>query len=203
MKTKVIGLTGSIGMGKSTVAAQCRSCWRGVVSVDADRLVHQLLSPSGKAYPLVIKAFPEVVEAATGQINRQKLAQLVFASPPQLKKLEAILHPLVRQENQHRIRQACRERRPFIVLEIPLLYETGAETLCDAVIVASAPAFLQAQRVLKRTGMTPQKLQEILRRQLPDSQKRKRADAVIQTGLGKAHSFRQVRHALRKLDFSE
>ncbi len=181
-------------MGKSTVAAQCRV--RGAMFADSDSLVHQLLLPRGAGFAPVSAAFPEALE--NGQINRRTLGQLVFANPEKLKRLEQILHPLVRRENMKLIQRARYQRRRLLVLEIPLLYETGAEAICDEVIVVTAPLFLQRQRVLRRGGMTEEKLRQILSRQLPDSQKRRRADAVIQTGCGKAHSFRQVRAFLAK-----
>lgn len=198
--TRVIGLTGSIGMGKSTVAKQCQQI-RGCVFANSDTLVHQLLSPGGKAYAAVAAAFPEVITTPAGPIDRQLLGRLVFADAARLRQLEAILHPLVRQENLRIIRQARYQRRSLVVLEIPLLYETKAETLCDKVIVVTAPAFLQRQRVLRRAGMTEQKLADILALQVPDAKKRRLADAVTHTGLGKAFSWRQLQRTFSNLNF--
>lgn len=191
--TKIIGLTGSIGMGKSTIAAQCQQR-RGLVFANSDAMVHQLLSPAGKGFAPVAQAFPEAL--VDGRIDRQKLGKLVFGNAVELARLEKILHPLVRQENLRIVSQARYQRRTWVVLEIPLLYETGAEVICDSVMVVTAPAFLQRQRVLHRDGMTEEKLQRILQRQVPDAEKRCLADVVIHTGLGRAESFRQLQKIL-------
>lgn len=190
--TVILGLTGSIGMGKSTVAAQFKH--RGVWVVDADALVHRLMLPKGAAFQSITLAFPEVVEH--GQINRQKLGKIVFADDAKLKKLEHILHPRVRQKIGQTIRQAIYRRIPLLVLEIPLLYETKADRLCHHVAVVTAPPFIQQQRVLRRSGMTAEKLKQILKHQMPDPEKRRRADVVIHTGLGKAMSLQQVKTTL-------
>ncbi len=147
---RILGLTGSIGMGKSTAAAMLRAL--GLPVHDADATVHQLLGRGGKAVAAVDAAFPGVVVA--GAVDRKALGAKVFGQPAQLKKLEAILHPLVRREEQ-RFLQDCREKRhDVVVLDIPLLFETGGEKRCDGVVVVTAPQFLQTQRVMKRPGMT-------------------------------------------------
>jgi dephospho-CoA kinase len=189
----ILGLTGSIGMGKSTVVAQFKQC--GATVVDADALVHQLLSPKGAAFAAVAEVFPQAVE--NGQINRQILGKNVFAEDTALAVLESILHPLTFAAMVGQAQQARLLGAKIVVMEVPLLFEKGFDVLCDAVAVVTAPTFIQRQRVLKRKGMTAQKLQQILRHQLPDAEKRKRADAVIHTGLGKAHSFRQVQALLK------
>lgn len=192
----VLGLTGSIGMGKSTLAAQFRSL--GVPVHDADACVHQSLQPEGAGFAAVSAAFPEAIE--NGAIAREKLGRLVFADPQKREALEIILHPLVQASEQAFLAQAARENHAVAVLDIPLLFETGAENRVDYVVVATAPAALQEQRVLKRIGMTPEKFNAILALQLPDAEKRQRADFVVSTAIDEADSLRQltdILHALR------
>ena len=191
----ILGLTGSIGMGKSTAAAALARL--GLPVHDADATVHRLLAGDAGTIAAVRKAFPKAV--VKGRLDRKALGALVFGKPAALRRLEAILHPRVRRREQAFLRLQARHRRPLVVLDIPLLYETGAETRCDAVLVVSAPAFIQAQRVLRRPGMTPKRLAEIRAQQLPDAEKRRRADFVIPTGLGKAESLRALRRAVRKM----
>jgi dephospho-CoA kinase len=133
-----------------------------------------------------------------GAVDRVALGKRVFGDAKALRRLEAIVHPLVRARTDRFIETAARARRPLVVLDIPLLFEKGGRR-CDAVIVVSAPAFLQAQRVLRRPGMSPARLQSILAHQMPDREKRRRADVVITTGLGKASTFRQLARARRSL----
>lgn len=185
----VIGLTGSIGMGKSTVAAMLRRL--GLPVHDADAAVHRLMEKGGAAVAAVEAAFPGV--AVAGRIDRRLLAPRVLGNPEALGRLEAILHPLARASARAFLARQARLRRPLAVLEIPLLFETGGERLCDAVIVVSAPATTQRARVLARPGMTAERLEAVLARQLPDAEKRRRADFVVQTGLSKAHALRQLR----------
>ncbi|MPZ11595.1 MAG: dephospho-CoA kinase [Kiloniellaceae bacterium] len=192
---RVIGLTGSIGMGKSTAAAMLRRL--GLPVHDADAAVHRLLARGGAAVAAVEAAFPGV--ARNGAIDRGLLATRVLGDAAALKRLEAILHPLVRAEARDFLAKQARLRRRLAVLDIPLLYETGGERLCDAVIVVSAPAFLQQARVLRRPGMTEAKMQALLARQLPDAEKRRRADFVVQTGLNKAHTLRRLTAIVRLL----
>lgn len=186
--TFILGLTGSIGMGKSTVAGQFRQC--GVPVVDADALVHQLMTPRGEAFNAIARAFPQALE--NGLINRQQLGRIVFAEDKKLRQLEQLLHPQVRHKIKHAIRHAQYGRVPLMVLEIPLLFETNAEMLCDAVVVVTAPYFLQRQRVMRRAGMTEEKFRQILQHQMPDAEKRRHADWVIPTGSGKAASRASV-----------
>jgi len=185
---KVIGLTGSIGMGKSTAADMFRR--RGVPVYDADRAVHGLSAKGGKAVPAIARAFPGVV--VDGAVDRKKLGAQVFGNAAALKKLEAILHPLVGQERRKFLRTARARRKPVVVLDVPLLFETGGDALADVIVVVSAPAFLQTARVMKRPGMTAEKLAGILSHQMPDGEKRRRADLVIQTGMGKRAAQRQI-----------
>lgn len=191
----VIGLTGSIGMGKSSAAVMLRRL--GVPVHDADAAVHKLMAQGGAAVAAVEAAFPGVVQ--DGQVDRGRLGGKVLGDDAALKRLEAILHPLVRAEARAFLAKQARLRRPLVVLDIPLLFETGGDALCDAVIVVSAPLFAQRARVLRRPGMTEAKMQAILARQLPDAQKRRRADFVVQTGLSKGHTLRQLDAIVRLL----
>jgi dephospho-CoA kinase len=187
----IVGLTGSIGMGKSTAAAALRQM--GIPVHDADRSVHRLMAHGGAAVGAIEAEFPAAIKA--GRVDRAVLGKRVFEDPAALKKLESILHPMVREQERIFLRTCRSLRRPIAVLDIPLLFETGGEKRCDAVIVVSAPQFLQDQRVLKRKGMTPKRLAEVKAKQMPDAEKRRRADFVVETGLGK----RASRTALLKI----
>lgn len=184
----ILGLTGSIGMGKSTAAAQLR--FLGVPVHDADATVHRLLGPGGAAVAAVARLWPEAV--SEGGVDRRRLGAAVFGDPQALRRLEGILHPLVRQAEERFLRRCARRGVPVVALDIPLLFETGGEGRCDAVIVVSAPAFLQRQRVLRRPGMTPERLERVLAQQLPDAVKRRCADFVVPTGLGRHESLRRL-----------
>lgn len=188
-RVMIIGLTGGIGVGKSTVASQL--ALMGAKICNADAVVHRLLGKGGRAVVAVGKLFPEVVKG--GAVDRKALGAIVFHDDVKMKKLEQLLHPLVVAEETRFAEKNRRLGARFIVLDIPLLYETGAETRFDKVVVAGAPPFLQAMRVLQRPGMTKDTFRRIAARQMPEREKRKRADAVILTGLGKAHSFRQLK----------
>jgi len=193
---RVIGLTGSIGMGKSTTAQMLRRL--GVPVHDADATVHRLTGPGGRAVPAIAARFPGVVDA-NGAVDRKRLGARVFGDAAALKDLEGILHPLVRDE-ERRFRQRNRRLgKRVVVVDIPLLFETGGEKRCDAVWVASAPAAIQAQRVLRRPGMTRDRLAAIRVRQTPDAAKRKRADMVIPTGLGRRVARDAVIRGLARL----
>lgn len=191
----VLGLTGSIGMGKSTTSAMFQA--EGVPVYDSDAAVHALYATGGAAVGPVGQAFPGVV--VDGAIDRARLSAAVVGNPEALAKLEAIVHPLV---GAHRIgffEKAQAEGRDIVVLDIPLLYETGGEKKVDKVVVVSAPADIQRQRVLTRTGMSAEKFEAILARQTPDAEKRARADFVIDTGQGLDHARTQVRDLLTLL----
>jgi dephospho-CoA kinase len=191
----IIGLTGSIGMGKSAAAGMLR---RLRVQVhDADAAVHRLLGKNGAAVAAVARAFPGVV--VDGVVDRGKLGANVFCDAAALKRLETILHPLVRRSSDRLLARAARRRARVVALDVPLLFETAADRRYDAIVVVSAPAFLQAQRVLRRPGMTVERMRQISTRQISDSEKRKRADFVVRTGLGKRDSFVAWRHVLRML----
>jgi len=191
----IIGLTGSIGMGKTTAATALRRL--GLPVHDADAAVHRLMARGGAAVVAVAAAFPGVESA--GRIDRGRLGARVLDDDRAMKRLEAILHPLVRAEARAFLAKQARQRRALVVLDIPLLYETGGDRLCDLVIVVSAPGFVQRARVLRRPGMTAAKFAAILARQLPDAEKRRRADFVVQTGLNKAHTLRQLAAIVRLL----
>jgi dephospho-CoA kinase len=187
----VLGLTGSVGMGKSTVAAMFAE--RGVATFDADGAVHSLYR--GAAVPLVESAFPGTV--VDGVVDRKKLADKVIDSPPAIGKLEAIVHPLVREaENAFRARAAGEGRR-IALLDIPLLLETGGEARVDAVVLVSAAPEIQEARVLERPGMTRERLAAIRKRQMPDDEKRRRAHFIVDTGGDFADTRRQVDDVLR------
>lgn len=190
---RVIGLTGGIAMGKSAAARQLRRL--GLPVNDADAVVHRLYGRGGPAVPAIRARFPEAVVG--DRVDRQALGRLVFGRPAELAALEAILHPLVRAETRAFLKRQRRRGARLAVLDIPLLFETGGERLCDYVVVVSAPAFLQRQRALRRPGMTPQKLAAIRARQTPDAEKRRRADYVVPTGLGFGFALRHLKRAAR------
>jgi dephospho-CoA kinase len=185
----VVGLTGSIGMGKSNAADALRRL--GVPVHDADGAVHKLLGPGGVAVKPVAAIFPAALNH--DRIDRRVLGDLVFGDTPALRRLEAILHPLVRRASRNFVRAARRRGASLVALDIPLLYESGAEKTVDAVIVVSAPRAVQRQRVLARRGMTAAKFHAILARQVPDVEKRRRADYVVRTGGHRGDTFRQLR----------
>lgn len=184
----ILGLTGSIGMGKTTAATAFRSF--GVPVHDADSAVHRLMEPGGGAVRAVLAAFPEA--EVNGRIDRRILGDIVYRNKSKLKQLERILHPLVRKSTRQFLGRAARARERLVVLDIPLLFETGGEARCDAIVVVSAPAHIQRQRVLARPGMTEEKLASILAHQVPDSKKRAKADFIVDTGLNRSHSLRQI-----------
>lgn len=191
----VLGLTGSIAMGKSTAAAMFRRM--GVPVSDADHIVHDLFAPGGRAVALIEKAFPGCVKQ--GRVDRQALGQRVFADPAALQQIETLVHPLVRQERDRFLQIARRRRHSLVVLDIPLLYETGAERSCHSVVVVSAPATIQQARLRQRPGMTSERIEAVLRRQLADKEKRKRADFIISSGLGRAHTYRTIATLVQSL----
>jgi dephospho-CoA kinase len=187
----ILGLTGSIGMGKSATAQLFRD--DGVPVYDADAAVHELYGKGGAAVAPVEAAFPGV--AVDGAIDRLRLRARVLNDAEAMKRLESIVHPLAGQA-QHDFRQQAREAgAPFVVIDIPLLYETGGWQFCDYVAVVSAPADVQRERVLSRPDMTPETFESILARQVPDAEKRARADFVISTG----HGFEFARDHVRAI----
>jgi dephospho-CoA kinase len=192
----VLGLTGSIGMGKSAAAATLRRL--GVPLFDADAEVHRLLGPGGGGVAAVDAAFPGVRNAA-GMIDRRALGQRVFGNPPALRRLEGILHPMVRTAERRFVARARARHQRLVVLDIPLLFETGGTGCCDYVVVVSAPARLQRERVMRRPGMTESRFAEIVQAQLPDVEKRRRADFVVGTALGRNVAFGRLQGIVRKL----
>jgi dephospho-CoA kinase len=191
----VVGLTGSIGMGKSNAAHVLRRL--GVPVHDADGAVHLLMGPGGRAVLKVAEAFPQAL--AGNRIDRKVLGDLVFGDTPALRRLEAIIHPLVRQSSRTFLAAAARRRARIAVLDIPLLYESGGDKMVDAVIVVSAPRQIQRQRVMARPGMTEEKFRAILARQVPDVEKRRRADYVVFTGGHRGETFRQLKRIVGEL----
>lgn len=185
----ILGLTGSIGMGKSAVAAMLRGL--GVPVFDADAAVHELQGPGGACIDPIERAFP----GTTGPqgVDRQKLGAAVFGNPGALRLLESIVHPEVAE--MRRTFLADNADEPLIVFDIPLLFEKTGNHGLDAVVVVSAPAEMQRQRVLARPGMTAEKFEQILKLQVPDADKRARADYVIDTGV----SLAETRHAVQRL----
>lgn len=194
---RILGLTGSIGMGKTVAAGLLRRL--GVPIHDADAEVHRLLGRNGAAVPAVAEAFPGTVK--DGVVDRKELGARVFgpANEAELRRLERIVHPLLRNTTGAWLRRQARRRAPVVVLDVPLLYETGGPGRYDGVIVVSAPAFLQRQRVLRRSGMTPDRFADINSRQMPDRLKRARADAVVTSGLGRRTTLRGLKRALKRL----
>ena len=189
---KIIGLTGGIAMGKSTAAALLRQI--GAPVHDADAAVHRLYAPGGKAVPLLAEYFPEAV--VCGAVARERLGQIIFDQSQALKTLETLVHPPVRHETQIWLKWHQRRHIPLVILDIPLLFETGQDREVDQIWVVNCPAFLQAQRALRRPGMDRNKLQHILARQVPQHLRLRRADQVFQTGRGKASLFRELKVAL-------
>jgi dephospho-CoA kinase len=188
-----LGLTGSIGMGKSTTAEMFRD--RGVPVIDSDAVVHELYR--GEAAAPIEAAFPG--STVNGIVDRSRLAERLAVDPAGFKTLEAIVHPLVWRKEREAVERLQAENTPIVVLDIPLLYENHAEARVDKVVVVTADSAVQKARVMARSGMTEQKFQMILSRQVPDSEKRRRADFIIDTGLGLDHARQRVDDILREL----
>jgi dephospho-CoA kinase len=182
------GLTGGIGMGKSTATALLRR--RHVPVFDADATVHALQARDGRAVAPIARAFPGTTR--DGAVDREALRRAVLGHPAALRRLERLMHPLVRAEERRFLAAARRRRRPLAVLDIPLLLETGGERRCDAVLVVTAPTATQRGRVLARPGMTPERLSAILKRQTPDPLRRIKADHLVRTGLSRHATRRQL-----------
>lgn len=188
-----IGLTGSIGMGKSTTAKMFAE--RGVPVHDADACVHALYE--GRGVPLIGDAFPGTI--VDGMVDRALLSKQVLGNPEAMKRLEDIVHPLVHEEEQVFLDLARMDGHSAVLMDIPLLFETGAETRVDVVVVVSADADIQRDRVLARDGMTEERFQAILETQVPDAEKRGRADFLIDTGQGLAIAGQRVDEILQEL----
>ena len=184
----LLGLTGSIGMGKSTTAGFFAEA--GAVIWNADEAVHRLYAAGGAAVAPIAAAFDGVV--VDGAVDRTRLAAALGQNDTAFKTLEAIVHPLVGMDRAHALAEARERGVKLAVVDIPLLFETGGDAFVDAVVVASAPAEVQRQRVLAREGMTQERLDAILARQMPDAEKRARADFIIDTSVGVDHARDQV-----------
>ena len=192
---KIIGLTGGIGMGKSTAAAAFRRAHIPVF--DADTTVHRLQATGGRAVPTIGAAFPGTVR--DGVVDRAALRNAVFGKPDCLRRLEAILHPMVQQEELAFLARARRSGHRVAVLDIPLLFETGGDARVDRVAVVSAPRDVQTHRVRLRRHMTTAAIAAIIARQMPDAAKRRRADVVIRTGLSRHYALRRLRRLIHEL----
>ena len=191
----LIGLTGSIGMGKSETAKMFAR--HGVPVCDSDATVHALYDKGGLAVEPVGAAFPNVV--VDGRVDRELLSRAVVGKPDEMRKLEKIVHPLVGLAQRDFLQKAAASGAKMVVLDIPLLFETGGEARVDVTVVVSAPGELQRKRVLARPGMTAERLDAILMKQMPDAEKRTRADFVVDSSQGLAHAEAQVVAIIEKL----
>jgi dephospho-CoA kinase len=189
----IIGLTGGIGMGKSTAAKILQGF--GLPVYNADKAIHDLLAKGGKGVKPVAKLFPKALKR--GAIDRKIIGKSVFHDQAKLKQLEKILHPLVQEIERAFVKHAQKQKIKAVVLEIPLLFETGADKRCDIVICVTAPRAIQKERVLKRMHMTQARFRAILKLQMPDAQKRKKADYVVQTGKEIGDTKRQLKEILQ------
>lgn len=192
---KIVGLTGSIGMGKSATARIFRDA--GIPVFDSDACVHDLYAPGGAAVAPVGEAFPGVV--IEGAIDRTRLMQALRADPDAFQRLEAIVHPLVGEARHAFLEKAGRDGAEIAVLDIPLLFETGGHEHVDAIVVVHAPHHVRRERVLQRPGMTEEKLEDIIARQTPDSHKLEQADHVVETSGGIEDARRQVARIIAAL----
>lgn len=202
----VIGLTGSIGMGKSTVGAMLEEL--GVAVHDSDAAVHDSLKPGQDGYIAVARSFPyfefpdiyaKKNDDGQREINRQALGQLIFKDEEKRKTLESVLHPIVQLRQQEFIKMKARMGKDIVALDIPLLFETGAENRVDFTIVVSAPYNVQRERVLSRPGMTEEKFERILAAQMSDAEKCARADFIVKTGLNKAETMKSLKRVLKQI----
>ena len=191
----IIGLTGSIGMGKSATARMFAK--HGVPVCDADALVHALYERGGAAVAPVTALFPEA--NMDGRIDRDRLSRLVVEQPEALRQLEKIVHPLVGHAQAGFLQDCARRGAPMVVLDIPLLLEGGEPKRVDVIVVVSAPAEMQRMRVLQRPGMTAEKFEAILAKQMPDRLKREKADFVIDTSRGFEYAEEQVLNVIEQL----
>lgn len=191
----ILGLTGGIGMGKSTATATLRRLH--VPVFDADAAVHRLQARNGGAVAPIGAAFPGCV--VDGRVDREALRRAVLGNPAALRRLEQIVWPLVRAEERRFLALARRRGERVVVLDVPLLFENGGERRVDQVIVVSAPATVQRARVMRRPGMTEERLAAIRARQMPDREKRRRADHVVATGLCRHFAQAAIRRIVRKM----
>lgn len=191
----MLGLTGGIGMGKSNAAAVLRRA--GVPVFDADAAVHRLQACGGAAVKPIGAAFPGSIR--DGAVDRAALRATVLGDAAALKRLERIVHPLVRQAERRFLAQARRAGRRLVALDIPLLFETGGADRVDHVVVVSAPPAVQRARVRRRGTMSAEQIAAVIGRQMPDAEKRRRADTVVRTGLSRGHTQRQLKRLVRHL----
>jgi dephospho-CoA kinase len=191
----VIGLTGSIAMGKSETVKMFAA--EGVPVCDSDTIVHRLYDEGGALVAAVAKAFPEAM--AGGRVDRTRLAAMLSRQPERFAELEAIVHPLVKEELERFLDRCRKDGARIAVLDIPLLFESGRQRDVDRILVVSAPAHMQKARALSRPGMTEKKLAQLLARQWPDEEKRRRADFIVDSSQGLDHARRQVRDIVARL----
>jgi len=192
---KILGLTGGIGMGKSTAAAAFR---RARIPVfDADAAVHNLQARGGRAVRAIEAAFPGTVQ--DGAVDREKLRQSVLGKPGAPAQLERILHPMVEQEEHAFVARARRRGSRAVILDIPLLFETGGDRRVDCVVVVSAPRAVQMHRISARRRMSSADIAAVIARQMPDVEKRRRADIVVRTGLSRHNSLKALRRLIRQV----
>ncbi|MCI5059514.1 MAG: dephospho-CoA kinase [Alphaproteobacteria bacterium] len=198
----ILGLTGSIGMGKTTASGMLQKL--GCAVHDSDAAARAALEPEGEGFEQTALAFPECWDSKNRRINRTALADLIFKNPPDRQKLEDILHPIVRR-SQHAFLAAHARRRPYqgtrqiAVLDIPLLFETGADQDVDFTAVVSAPYHIQRRRVLSRPGMTHARFEAILKSQMSDEKKCSNANFILPTGLGLSYTYRSIQKMLREI----
>lgn len=196
----ILGLTGSIGMGKSTAAKMFRRM--GIPVFDSDADVHKALSPGGSVFEEVAVTFPESWDKKTRTINRKILGSIVFNDDVQRKRLEAILHPVVQRAQRKFVLVMRRMGRRIVVLDIPLLFETGAEKRVDYTICVTAPYDVQRRRVLARPNMDEERFLKILAQQIPDAEKQALADFVVQTGMGYSLTYRQLQKIVKQVQLN-
>lgn len=192
----LVGLTGSIGMGKTETAKMFARL--GIPVYDADAAVHRLYERGGAAVPQIAREFPDSIE--NGRVDRAILTKHITADKSALKRIEQIVHPLVAREQRAFLEEARAKGAEIVVLDIPLLFEGGGNARVDAIVVVSAPAHIQRERVLARPGMTKDKLDHILARQMPDAEKRAKAHFVVETDQGLEHAFEQVKAIVADLE---
>ncbi len=198
----ILGLTGSIAMGKSTIGALMNIL--GIPVHESDHSVHRLLDRNSEARPAIATAFPlyeypEIYEKKTYNIKRKEFGELIFNNEDHRNTLENILHPLVREDQEDFIRKSKLKKFDIICLDIPLLFETNAQKRVDYTIVVSAPYLIQKQRITNRPNISEEKFNIILERQMPDSEKCARADYVIKTGIGHAHSMKMLKNIIHDI----
>jgi len=191
----ILGLTGSIAMGKTETAKMFQRL--GIPVYSADAAVHELYAKNGAAVKPIGALYPDVI--VNGEVNREKLSLEILANPDVVGNIEKIVHPMVRQKQKEFIATSKQKDAPLIVLDIPLLFETGGEEHVDKILVVSASADIQNTRALERPGMTAEKLDLILSRQMPDQEKRAKADYIVETDKGLEHAFQQVSAIVKDL----